>query len=137
MFSKGAATFGKTILIIAAAGYGLMRSLREEDHANVARAEIGQLKARIDGLDLAVSHLSMLVEQAHSRLGDTISREDLSRELDQLFGKLENDVDARFERQTRSVEALRIMVGQTDELLQKVLDGLEAIRNDRDMAGTR
>jgi len=54
----------------------------------------------------------------------------LSQTLDGVFGRLEQGVDARFEHQTQSVEALRMMVGQTDELLQRVLDGLESMKTE-------
>ena len=37
---------------------------------------------------------------------------------------------ARFDQNARSLDALREMVGQTDDLLQKVLEGLEALHAD-------
>lgn len=113
-----------------------MRGLRELNVTSPDKKPLEQLKARADGLDLAVAQLGDRLNQTQAKLAQSITHEELSRVFDQVFGKFQDDIDARFERQTHSVEALRDMVGQTDELLQKVLDGLEAIRNDRDMAET-
>lgn len=86
---------------------------------------------------MAAARLGERADQLETRLEGFVARDDLAKILEQALNKLERGVDARFAHQTRSVEALRAMVGQTDELLQKVLDGLESIRNDRDMAETR
>ena len=114
-----------------------MRALRDVNSRAFDKAQMDLHKARIDALDLAVAHLRDRADHTDSALQQALTKEYLSHTLDQVFGRLEKDVDARFERQARSVEALRVMVGQTDELLQKVLDGLDSIRNDRDMAETR
>lgn len=116
---------------------GLLRGLRALGGITGNSAELAVVKARIDALNLAVARLGDREEQFHARLENAVTREELSQTLDRVFGKLESEVDARFEHQTRSVEALRQMVGQTDELLQKVLDGLESIANSSDTAGSR
>ncbi|HTA45297.1 MAG TPA: hypothetical protein VK789_22770 [Bryobacteraceae bacterium] len=137
MFSKGLAAFGKAMLVTVAAGFGLMRALRDLDGRTFDKEQMDLYKARIDALDLAVARLRERADHTDTALQQSLTSEDLSHTLDQVFGKLERDVDARFERQARSVEALRVMVGQTDELLQKVLDGLESIRHDQDMTESR
>jgi hypothetical protein len=130
-------TIGKSVLIAVGASFGLFRGLRARGGVTEKSAELDVVKARLDALNLAVARLSDQAEQFHTRLENTVTREDLSQTLDRVFGRVESEVDARFEHQTRSVEALRLMVGQTDELLQKVLDGLEAIGNDRNLVETR
>jgi len=125
------------MLVTVAAGFGLMRALRDLDGRTFDKAQMDLYKARIDALDLAVARLRERADHTDTALQQSLTSEDLSHTLDQVFGKLERDVDARFERQARSVEALRVMVGQTDELLQKVLDGLESIRHDQDMTESR
>lgn len=136
MLTKGLTTFGKSVLIGAGVGIGLVRGLRGLNAA-AERADLSVLTARVDSLSLAVARLSNQSEQLSGRQDDAVTRTELAETLDRVFGKLTSDVDDRFERQTRSVEALHLMVGQTDELLQKVLDGLEAIASDRDLAQTR
>lgn len=129
-------TIGKSVLIALGAGFGLFRGLRTLGGTTENSAELEVIKARIDALNLAVARLSDQAGQFQIRLENAVTHEELSQTLDRVFGTIEGEVDARFEHQTRSVEALRIMVGQTDELLQKVLDGLESIGSDRDPVET-
>jgi iron-sulfur cluster repair protein YtfE (RIC family) len=139
--TKGLSTFGKSVLIAAGAGFAVVRGLRALNSAG-DRADLTVVKARIDALSLAVARLGDQSEQLSARQEASVTRTELAETLDRVFAKFRNDVDERFERQTRSVEALRLMVGQTDELLQKVLDGLEvmqneAAENDQDLSQTR
>lgn len=129
LLSKALTTIGKVSLIVAGASFGLVRGLHLSKNAAGNRTDLELLKARIDALDLALASLGKRIEEAHCRMDRTVTQDDLAHTLDRLFGKLETEVDERFERQNRSVEALRLMVGQTDELLQKVLDGLESMRD--------
>jgi hypothetical protein len=128
---------GKAALIVVGAGFGLIRSLRAFDDSTPNNAELDLLNARIDVLDLALARLGERTDFAQARLAKTITKDELSETLDRVFGKLERGVDSRFERHTQSIEALRAMVVQTDELLQKVLDGLESIRSSEDLAEMR
>jgi hypothetical protein len=139
--SKGLTTFGKSVLIAAGVGIGLVRGLRGMSSA-ADRADLSVINARIDALSLAVARLGDQSELLSARQEASVTRTELAETLDRVFGKFRSTVDERFERQIRSVEALHLMVGQTDELLQKVLDGLEAIKkeaieNDRDLTQTR
>jgi hypothetical protein len=133
LLSKDLTTFEKSVLIAVGAGFGLFRGLRALGGIT-DNSDLALVKARIDAINLAVAQLGERAEQFHAQLERSVTREELSQTLDRTFVRLESDVDARLEHQTRSVEALRLMVGQTDELLQKVLDGLESIRNNPDLA---
>ncbi len=137
---SGLTTFGKSVLIAAGAGIGLVRGLRGLSAA-ADRVDLSVVNARIDALSLAVARLGDQSAQLSARQDACVTRTELAQAIDRAFGKLTTEVDDRFERQTRSVEALHLMVGQTDELLQKVLDGLDAINNgatenDREFAQT-
>jgi hypothetical protein len=141
--SKTLSTLAKSGLILAGGIFGLLRSLRILE--NLARntsavtanaAAVDTLQAHVDTVHLAVARLGTETGQLQTRIdriaGDMdtrmVTRAELDQALERAFGKLERGVDDRFEHQSRSVEALRVMVGQTDELLQRVLDGLEATR---------
>jgi hypothetical protein len=120
---------------------GLVRGLRELNSA-AEQPDLSVVNARIDSLSLLVARLGDQSQQLSARQEAYVTRIELAEALDGVFGKLTNNVDTRFERQTRSVEALQLMIGQTDELLQKVLDSLEtmrnqAIENDRNLAQTQ
>ncbi len=127
-------TLGKATLIAIGAGFGLIRALRIPGVATVDNAQMQLVKARIDALDLAVARLGEQTAHMHAKIQRMVTHEDLQQSLDRVFGRLEGEIDSRVDRQMRSVEALRLMVGQTDELLQKVLDALETIHGDRDPA---
>ncbi len=122
---------GKSILVAAGAGFGLMQSLRIL--ANIGR-DIGQtatsiqrLDARVDTLDVAVARLAEQIERLNADSNQRVTREELKDRMDRMFHQMDSRIEERFERQTTSVEALRLMVAQTDELLQRVLEGLEAL----------
>jgi hypothetical protein len=113
---------------VVGAVYGLLRGLRMLGDITQNAAGVETMRARVDTIHVAVARLAEQTEQLQIRLDQMVTKDELSHTLDRVFGQLERGVDARFERQTRSVEALRMMVGQTDELLQRVLDGLESMK---------
>ena len=114
------------------AGYGLLRGLHVLGNITRNSAGLETIEARVDTLHVAVARLADQTEQLQSRMALMVTRDELSQALDGVFGRIERGVDARFEHQTRSVEALRMMIGQTDELLQRVLDGLESMKAEAD-----
>jgi len=127
------------VLIIVGAGFGLLRGLRALGSITRTSAGLELIEARVDTINMAVARLADQSEQLQSKLDRMVTKDELSQTLDVVFGRMERGVDARFEHQARSVEALRTMVGQTDELLQRVLDGLESMKTDADLtqAGRR
>jgi hypothetical protein len=132
LLSKSVTTAGRSALIVVGALYGLLRGLRLPGDITQDAAGMEMVRARVDTLHVAVARLAEQTEQLQIKLGHMVTKNELSQTLDRVFGQLEQGVDARFENQTRSVEALRTMVGQTDELLQRVLDGLESMRTDNE-----
>jgi hypothetical protein len=115
---------------VVGAVYGLLRGLRLLGDITQNAAGMETVRARVDTIHVAVARLAEQTEQLQIKLDQMVTKDELSQTLDRVFGQLERGVDARFEHQSRSVEALRTMVGQTDELLQRVLDGLESMRTD-------
>jgi hypothetical protein len=130
LLSKSFTTAGKSALIVVGAVYGLLRGLRVLGDITQNAAGVETLRARVDTIHVAVARLAEQTERFQIKLEQTVTKDELSQTLDRVFGQMERAVDARFEHQTRSVEALRMMVGQTDELLQRVLDGLESMKED-------
>jgi chromosome segregation ATPase len=125
---------GKSALIAAGAGFGLLRGLRALGNINQNAARLGTIQARIDTIHVAVARLAEQSEQLQAELHERVTRAQLSDTINRVFRQLEDDVDARFQQQSRSVEALQTMVGQTDVLLQKVLDGLESMKSEGERA---
>jgi hypothetical protein len=91
------------------------------------------LEERIDDLQLQIRGLRARDEQLQTGLERAIRPEDLSAALDKALGRVQRGIDVRFEDQVRSVEALRAMVGHTDELLERLLDRLESMRSDAEL----
>ena len=118
-------------MIVIGAGFGLLRSLKILGNMMSHASAMETLEARIDTMQIAVARLADRTEEVHSGMERMVTRDQLTETLDRVFGSIEHEVEARFEHHTRSVEALRTMVGQTDELLQRVLDGLESIKDER------
>ncbi|HEX4136297.1 MAG TPA: hypothetical protein VHY84_16905 [Bryobacteraceae bacterium] len=117
-------------MVVAGAGYGLLRSLRLLGNGPRDNPGLASLQERVELIDAAVTRLTERSVQLQSRLDEMVTRDELSQTLDRIFAPLEQRIEARFEHQIRSVEALRTMVGQTDELLQRVLDGLESVETE-------
>ena len=134
MLSKSLGNAGKTALIVIGAGFGLLRSLKLLGNIAGQAAALESIEARVDTLHLTVARLASQTERSQNRLDQLatrmITKDEIQQTLERVFGRVEAEVEARFEHQARSVEALRTMVGQTDELLQRVLDGLESLKVD-------
>jgi len=124
------ASTGKSALIAAGAGLGLLHSLRIIGNLSQSAARMGTLEARVDTLHVAVARLADQTQSLQCKVDERVTKAEVNQAIRHAFDRLERGVDDRFDRQTRSVEALRLMVGQTDELLQRVLDGLQAFQQD-------
>jgi hypothetical protein len=120
---------GRSALIFAGVGFGVLKGLRALGNINRNAARLGTIQSRIDTIQVAVVRLTEQNEQLQGKLDQRVTRNELTETIDRAFRQLEEQANTRYEQQNRSVEALRIMVGQTDELLQRVLDGLESIKD--------
>jgi hypothetical protein len=121
---------GKSALIAAGAGFGVLQSLRILGNISQSASRIRTLDARIDTLHVAVARLAEQSVVIQADLDQRVTKDELSETIERVFRQLDRGFEERFERQARSVEALRLMVGQTDELLQRVLDGLETLKSE-------
>jgi 23S rRNA G2069 N7-methylase RlmK/C1962 C5-methylase RlmI len=105
----------KSLRILANIGAGIGQ--------NAAKME--RFEARVDILDVAVSRLAHQQKELQATVDQRVTREELNERWDRCLRELDRGVEERFNGQAKSIEALRLMVSQTDELLQKVLDRLE------------
>ena len=119
---------GKALLMVAGAGFGLIRSLRIPGGVHQNAAALKALSARVDTIHIAVSRLADQTGKLQARVAETVTRNEMTEALGRVFGQVERGVETRFEQQSRSVEALRAMVAETDELLERVLVGLDAMQ---------
>ena len=125
----------KAALIVAGAGFGLMRGLRLLDGLADHSAALQALEERIDGIQSQITMLHSRDEKLQASVDRAVTKEDLSAALDKALARVEAGVNARFGDQERSVDALRAMVGQTDEMLERLLDRLESARTETELQG--
>ena len=124
----------KAALIMTGAGFGLFRGLRLLDGLEDRTAELRSMEERLEGMQAQIAALHGRDDQLQAGLDRSVTADDLSAALDEAFERVQSGIDARFEDQFRSVEALRAMVSQTDELLERLLDRLESMTDDTELA---
>lgn len=133
MLPKTLTNTAKTALILAGAGFGLLRGLRLMEGLAEHATALRSFEERLDGMQRQIAALHATDEQLQVRLEGTVAADGLSAALDKALEGVQAGIDARFEDQARSVEALRAMVGQTDELLERLLERLESMRNEAEL----
>ena len=100
----------KSAVVLMGSAFGLMEALRAPGLRADPAPEFHLIENRLDSLQTAIARVAEITNGMESRVAEMVTKTEL---------------EARFEAQTRSIDALKMMVGQTDELLQRVLDGLE------------
>ena len=80
------------------------------------QAEWKAIETRLDRIENALGAIANRPPEDRC-----ITREQLSAQLDLFKDRVEEDVNARFERQSLLIEALRSMIRHTDSLLERVL----------------
>lgn len=95
-------------------------------------AALRHLDVRLDGMDERLIRMERNLEvliAPLSRSGEQhLTRTELSAAIEQLSGRLDAELDRRFEIQNHSVQSLRTMVARTDELLEQVIENIESMR---------
>jgi hypothetical protein len=124
-------TAGKSALVVAGFSYGLSRGLRALGRSSITDSQFTTLASKVETMQLAVARLGEQYERFESRLAEAVTHDALKEALERAFGELRSSVDARFEQEARSVEALRMMIGQTDAMLERVLNGLDTLQTNR------
>lgn len=89
-----------------------------------ARAEIA---AQYVVLQNRLARIESLVEQHEEKLRTLPSTQEIVAAMNEVFDRSASALDDRFAEQARALEGLKLMVSQTDELLEKVLDSIYAL----------
>ena len=132
---------GKSIIILAGAGYGIVTALdafrvSEKDQANEAHPvaqhwqsldqRLDRISETLDTLSSARPEVQTTAPRPVQKPIQYVTREDLNASLEQLSRRIHDDLETRLEVQDRSVQALREMIARTDELLEQVLESIES-----------
>ena len=96
--------------------------LDREEESRAAHRDVkewDEIEGRLDRIERAIDLVA-----AKSQTSDFVTRAELTEKLEDLKCRMDQDVEARFECQSLSVEALRTMIRHTDSLLERVLGAL-------------
>ena len=85
------------------------------------------MTVRYAGLETKLSRLENRVEQHDRQLRDVPSARQIQAAIERAFDRSATALEQRFSEQARSIESLKTMVSQTDELLEKVLDSIHSL----------
>jgi len=127
---------------ILVAGGGLLgfcqafRSERGED----AEAALCALRAKYAHAVPPYAHDLLARVEKLERVQSWVSPQDLNRSIERIASDLRGEIDSRFEAQNRAIESLRDMTGHTGELIERLLDRLDAggdSLNPHHIAGSR
>lgn len=116
-------------MVLVGIGYGLFRGLRAFSGVAAQASRVRDMETRLDGIEQAIARLSGGAEpMGRAERGDWVDQRELAGAIDRATARIDRQLEARFEKQSRAIGSLRAMIGQTDILLERVLDGLETAR---------
>jgi chromosome segregation ATPase len=85
-------------------------------------------KAQVRAHDYRLRRLEERSEAHEARLQEAPSTAQIVSAMDELLAKAMTGLDGRLTAQAQSIETLQATVSQTDELLERVLESLETLR---------
>lgn len=86
-------------------------------------------KAQVRAHDYRLSRLEARSTAHEDKLKEMPSTAQLVSAMDELLGKAMSGMEVRLTAQARSIETLQMTVSQTDELLERVLESLDTLRD--------
>ena len=115
------------LLFIGVAAATLTRLLKSENAQDVAqlRKSLADLEARHEN---RLSQLEAAVADHEQRLNDVPSTTQIVAAMEALLSKTMTSLDQRLTAQAQSIEVLKTTVSQTDELLERVLESIDSVR---------
>jgi chromosome segregation ATPase len=129
----------KTAIFLAGVAAGALTSRRQRpplDAREIAdlKHSVQQLEARLAEAQSAASgrfsELETRLQEHAAKLADIPSTSQIVTAMEQLLSKTMSSLDERLTAQARSIEVLKTTVSQTDSLLEKVLESLDALQSD-------
>lgn len=78
--------------------------------------------------DNRLNHLEAKVNDHEQRLNDVPSTSQIVAAMEALLSKTMTSLDERLTSQAHSIEVLKTTVSQTDELLERVLESIDSLR---------
>ena len=96
------------------------------------RHSLADLEARLADRqaewDRAIAQVGIRLDEHETRLSDVPSTSQIIAAMDELLSKTMRSLNQRLSAQADAIELLKTTVGQTDGLLERVLESLDALR---------
>ncbi len=137
------ASIGKSALVVLGVGYSLTRAVRTLSAKQITTRRLAEAEERLASLEAVLPRTTESPQPGaaenperfvtEAELNSAVS-EAMVETLDRVYTRMDAELRRRFTVQEQSVEALRAMISQTDELLERVLEGLETTRQENQMA---
>jgi uncharacterized coiled-coil protein SlyX len=86
-------------------------------------------RAQVRAHDYRLSRLEARSEAHEAKLKEMPSTAQIVSAMDELLAKAMSGLEGRLTAQARSIETLQTTVSQTDELLERVLESLDTLRD--------
>ncbi len=120
------------VLIGGFAAGALVRRWQEHEATSAPRSDrfIRELKAQVRAHDQRLGRLEARADAHDARLKETPSTAQILSAMDELLAKAMQGLEGRLTAQAQSIETLQMAVSQTDELLERVLESLDTLRDE-------
>jgi uncharacterized coiled-coil protein SlyX len=136
---SGVLNVPRAALLLAGLAAGAMtRIFKSADDRELAllKQSVSQLEARLANQealqDNRLQQLEAKVADHEQRLTDVPSTGQIVAAMESLLSKTMASLDARLSGQAHSIEVLNSTVSETDELLQKVLESIDRLKQDEE-----
>jgi hypothetical protein len=98
------------------------------------RRQVSELRLRVEesqtGVEERIARVETRIEEHEVRLKDVPSTGQIVAAMEDLLGRTMHSLDQRLSAQADSIELLKTTVSQTDNLLERVLESLDALRQE-------
>jgi len=125
--------FQRLAVVIGGFAAGALVRRWQANHTAASRRSLDRLsrewKAQVRAHDFRLRGLEARSAAHEARLKDVPSTAQMLSAMDGLLAQAMSGLEGRLTAQTRSIETLQMAVSQTDELLERVLESLDTLRD--------
>jgi len=132
---SGVFTLPRAALLLAGVAAGAMAKFfvsTDERQTGALRKSIADLESRLATQEKLhesrITELEAKVGDHERRLNDVPSTTQIVAAMETLLSKTMTSLDARLSAQAHSIDVLKTTVSQTDELLERVLESIDSLR---------
>jgi uncharacterized coiled-coil protein SlyX len=136
---SGVFTVPRAALLLAGIAAGAMARIfktSDERELELLKKSIADLEGRLTNHealhDNRLNQLEAKVGEHEQRFNDVPSTSQIVAAMEALLSKTMTSLDTRLSAQAHSIDVLKTTVSQTDELLEKVLESIDRLKQDDD-----